>query len=307
MNAERRRIERKMKIIKLTGRNAEDLAGGTDFLVDLFHDQTENRSQSLGRVGIAVGPIAAAATVAVAAGRRRFLRFDAQHLLLLLLLWQSCDGRSDLIEELQMAALLVIVGGRAEALAQQGVTLAAGLFLLDDDGLTDVLLMADGAAGRLQTLLDVAAVVIERVVVEQFLQRRIGHRFVHLVASDRLALDDQRRRPVVIIIRPVRRRRVIPRRERRRRRHRLTAGRSVRHFQERSGILLLMDLVSVVKIRQCCGHRCLMVDGGTGIERLLHQRLRESGAARHQLSHLLAVNIPYKANNQFLHNQIDQN
>lgn len=207
-----------------------------------------------------------------------------------------------------MAALLVIVGGRAEALAQQGVTLAAGLFLLDDDGLTDVLLMADGAAGRLQTLLDVAAVVIERVVVEQFLQRRIGHRFVHLVASDRLALDDQRRRPVVIIIRPVRRRRVIPRRECRRRRHRLTAGRSVRHFQERSGILLLMDLVSVVKIRQCCGRRrCLMVDGGTGIERLLHQRLRESGAARHQLSHLLAVNIPYKANNQFLHNQIDQN
>jgi hypothetical protein len=60
-------------------------------------------------------------------------------------------------------------------------------------------------------------------------------------------------------------------------------------------VLLVVALVCV-KIRQ----RCWLLDaagGDGGIRLLLHQRLSENGAARHQLSHLLAVNIPtfYKA------------
>ena len=65
-------------------------------------------------------------------------------------------------------------------------------------------------------------------------------------------------------------------------------------------VLLVVALVCV-KIRQ----RCWLLDaagGDGGIRLLLHQRLSENGAARHQLSHLLAVNIPtfYKAKPIFL-------
>ena len=85
---------------RLTGRNAEDFAGRTDFLVDRFHDQTEDGRQSLCWIRI-IGAVPVGCLLL-------FLRLDA-HLQLRL----RRNDRSDLIEELQMAALLVIVGGRA--------------------------------------------------------------------------------------------------------------------------------------------------------------------------------------------------